>query len=377
MATKRDYYEVLGINKSASKDEIKSAYRKLAKQYHPDNNKSPDAADKFKEVTEAYDVLYDDNKRKLYDQYGHAAFDQNGEQGNPFAGGFGNGFSGFGDFEDIFGQFFGGGRSGGAQRSTRPQKGNDRLMRIKISFMDAINGKTVPISVSYDKVCSKCNGTGANSVNDIVSCSHCGGRGSTRTVKQTLFGAMESEVTCQYCGGTGKEVKNKCTQCGGSGYTHVNETLNVKINPGINNGQQIRLTGKGDKGLNGGPSGDLYIEVLVQEHDYFKRNGNDIILNIPVDFFDLTLGTNIEVPTVYNMVDLKIPAGTQPGTTMKLRGKGVKDMRTGNPGDQYVVINAKVPTKLSRSQVKDLEKFVSTYDKDEKSYEKFLKSFKK
>lgn len=372
MATKRDYYEVLGLQKGASKDEIKSAYRKLAKQYHPDNNKAPDAADKFKEITEAYEVLYDDEKRKLYDQFGHAAFDQNGEQGNPFNGG---GFGGFEGFSDIFSQFFGGGSS--QRRSSGPQKGNDKLMRIKISFMDAVNGKTVSIPANYDKICDVCHGSGAKSASDLVSCPHCGGRGSVRTVKQTLFGAMESEITCQYCHGTGKMIKNKCPNCNGSGYKRVNETLNIKINSGINNGQQIRVAGKGERGANGGPSGDLYLEIIVADHPFFKRNGNDVILNIPVDVIDLTLGTTIEVPTVYDNVNLKIPAGTQPGTTLKLRGKGIKDMRSGNPGDQYVIIDAKVSTKYSRSQIKDLEEFRRSLNADDSSYSKFMKSFKK
>jgi molecular chaperone DnaJ len=381
MAEKRDYYDVLGLSKNATKDEIKSAYRKLAMKYHPDHDKSPDAAEKFKEVNEAYSVLYDDEKRKAYDQFGHAAFDQNGEQNaNPFTGV--NGFSGFGDFSDIFSQVFGG-AAGGNARSSRsnssnePLKGDNRLMRIKITFMDAINGKTISLPLSYDKVCDTCGGTGAKSRDDLVDCPFCNGRGYVKTTRQTFFGVMESESECPHCHGTGKIVKNKCPDCNGTGYKKVNENLSIKIPAGINNGQQIRVQGKGERGANGGSNGDLYIEVIVVDHDFFKRDGNDIHLTIPLDFVDATLGTTITVPTVYGDVDVKIPAGTQPNTILRIRDKGVKDMRTGRPGSEFIHIDVKTPENLTKDQQKALETFKNSSNSSDNTYVKFIKTFKK
>ena len=379
MAEKRDYYDVLGVSKTASKDEIKSAYRKLAMKYHPDHDKSPDAAKKFAEVTEAYNVLYDDDKRKAYDQFGHAAFDQNGNQsGNPFTGS-ASGFGGFGDFQDIFNQFFGGAAGGSSSRTSKAyaQRGNDSLMRIKISFMDAINGTRVSIPVSYDKLCDTCGGSGARSSSDIVECPHCGGRGYVKTTRQTLFGIMESEQECPYCHGSGKIIKNKCPTCGGSGYTKVSENLSIAIQPGINNGQQIRVSGKGGRGTNGASNGDLYIEVIVAPHAFFTRDGNDIHLTIPLDFVDAVLGTTITIPTVYSDVELKIPAGTQPGTILRLRDKGIKDMRTGRPGSEYVHIDIKMNTNLNIKQQKALEEFKNNTNPENSSFYKFIRTFKK
>ncbi len=380
MATKRDYYEVLGIKKGASKDEIKSAYRKLAKKYHPDINHEPGAEEKFKEVQEAYDVLYDDNKRQTYDQFGHAAFEQGASQGgNPFQGG---GFSsqGFGDINinDIFSSFFGGGaRTRSGRPNNGPRRGDDTLMRVRISFMDAIMGKRIKVGITYDETCSKCGGTGASSPSAIHTCSRCGGRGYIKTQQRTLFGIMESESVCPTCGGKGKIIDSSCDACGGKGYTRVKRDVEVNVPAGINAGQQIRLQGKGERGINGGPNGDLYLEIVISEHEFFRRDGNDIHLDVPISFIDATLGTSIDVPTVYGEVEVKIPAGTQPNQILKLRGKGIKDMRTGSPGNEYIHLDIKTPTSLSKEQKALLMEFKERSKKDESYFEKFKRVFRK
>lgn len=351
---KRDYYDVLGVNKNSSPDEIKSSYRKLAKKYHPDLNKEPGAEEKFKEVQEAYDVLSDSNKKAQYDQFGHAAFDQNA--------GFGGGQGGFGGFQDvdlgdIFGSFFGGG-SRRRQRSG-PTRGSDTLMQIRISFMDAIMGKTIVVPVTYDETCSHCSGSGAEKSSDIETCPECRGSGQVSAVQQTIFGTMQTQRTCSRCSGSGKIIKNKCPHCAGKGFNRVKKDIEVTIPAGINNGQQIRVPGKGERGLNGGPNGDLFIEVSVMSSKDFKRDGNDIHVNIEISMVEAALGTTVEVNTVYGKVDLQIPEGTQCNQTLKIRGKGVKDVR--NPsiiGDHFVHVIVKTPTKLSSEQRKLLEEFV-------------------
>lgn len=354
---KRDYYEVLGVSKTATKDEIKSAYRKLAKQYHPDLNHSPDAPKKFEEIQEAYDILYDDAKRKQYDQFGFAAFQQGnstGGSGNPFNNGFSS--EGFGDVDlnDIFSSFFGG---GGTRRSSRndgsPHKGQDALYRVKLDFMDAINGRQVTIPITFDEPCENCHGTGAEHPSDIQTCPTCGGSGYVRTRQQTLFGVMESEGPCPRCHGSGKIVTSHCHVCDGSGYTRVHKDITVNIPAGINSGQQVRVSGKGGRGVNGGPNGDLYVEIQVQPHDIFKRDGNDIHVDLPLTFVDCALGCTADVETVYGTVSVDIPSGTQPEQILKLRGKGIKDLRTQKPGDQFLHIKIQTPTDLTDSE-KDL-----------------------
>ena len=354
---KRDYYETLGVGKSASKDEIKSAYRKLAKQYHPDINKSPDAPKKFEEIQEAYDILYDDSKRKQYDQFGHAAFQQGGSTGgagNPFSGA---GFSGAGfgdvDLNDIFSSFFGGGRR--SSRSSGPQKGNDSLMQVSISFMDAVKGTHVTVPVTYDEPCEHCHGTGANSASDVSTCPHCGGRGYVLKTQRTILGTMQSEGPCEHCHGSGKIIKNTCKTCQGTGYHRVSKDLDVSIPAGINNGQQIRVKGKGERGRNGGENGDLYIEIHIKKDANFTRDGNDIHVELALSFVDCALGKTIDVETVYGSVEVEIPAGTQPNALLKLKGKGIKDLRTERPGDQFLHIKVETPRNLTNSQ-KDLLK---------------------
>ena len=378
---KRDFYEVLGVNKSSSKDEIKSAYRKLAKKYHPDINKEPGAEEKFKEVQEAWDVLGDDKKRQMYDQFGMAAFEQGastGGAGNPFSGaGFGSqGFGGV-DLGDIFNSFFGGGRSSQRRANVGPQRGEDVLQRIRVQFMDAILGKKVLVPVSYDEPCKTCGGTGAKSPNSIKTCPHCGGRGYINTQQRTLFGVMESQQVCPECGGSGKIITDKCPDCAGKGYTHIKRDMEVNIPAGINQGQQIVVRGKGEHGVNGGPNGDLYLEIVLVPHEFFKREGNDIHIDIPISFVDATLGKKIDVPTVYGECEVEIPAGTQPNQILRLKGRGIIDMRKGTPGDEYIHIQIKTPTKLSKEQKKLLEDYRKSEGKDESIFDKFIKSFKK
>ena len=376
MANKRDYYEVLGISKSASKDEIKSAYRKLAKQYHPDINKSPDAPEKFKEVQEAYDVLYDDQKRAQYDQFGFAAFEQGGSNGGPFGQGFASG--GFGDVDlgDIFSSFFGGGRR--RQRaSTSPSKGEDTLTRIRISFMDAVLGTKVNIPVTYDEPCSHCHGSGAESESAMTTCPYCGGRGTISAQQRTIFGVVESEQECPHCHGKGKIIKDPCHTCKGEGYTRVKRELTVNIPAGINAGQQIRVQGKGGRGSNGGPNGDLYVEVLIAPHSDFRRDGNDVHLDVPLSFVDCALGCTIDVPTVYGDVSVKIPEGTQPDQILKIKDHGIKDLRSGRPGNQYIHIKVMTPSKMSRSQRELLNAFKDQTDKKDSEYAKWRSRFKK
>jgi len=378
MATKRDYYEVLGLKKGASKDEIKSAYRRLAKKYHPDINKEAGAETKFKEVQEAYDILFDDNKRATYDQFGHAAFEQGTSSGgNPFSGA---GFSGagFGDINlgDIFNSFMGGGTSRRVDPSA-PRRGDDTLMRIRIEFMDATNGRKYTIPVSYDETCSSCGGSGAHSSKDIHTCSNCHGKGYVRTQQRTLFGIMEGQTTCQVCGGMGKVIDNKCNTCGGKGYNRVKRDIDVNVPAGINSGQQIRIQGRGGRGANGGPNGDLFIEIMVNSHSHFKRDGNNIHITIPVSFVDAALGTTIEVPTVYGDVEVKIPAGTQPDNILKLKGKGIKDMRSGNPGDEFIHLDIKTPKNLSKKQKDLLESYRQSEGNGDNVFQKFRKAFKK
>ena len=375
MAEKRDFYEVLGVSKSATKDEIKSAYRKLAKVYHPDNKQTGDEA-KFKEIQEAYDILYDDQKRQTYDQFGHAAFDQSAGGG---AGGF-NGFQGgFGDVDlgDLFGSFFGGGRARSRGNSNGPRRGNDTLQRVEISFMDSINGKKVKLTVNYDQTCSKCNGTGAKDSSSIKTCSKSNGRGSIVRQQQTIFGVMQSETTCPDCGGTGKVVAEKCSDCLGKGYKRVKSELDVNIPAGITNGQQIRIAGKGERGYNGGPNGDLYLEVIVKQHEYFTRQGNDIHINVPIDLVTACLGAKITVPTVYGDIEVNVPEGTQPNAILKVKGKGVKELNSSNYGDQYIHLQVKTPTKLSSEQRKLLTKFSEVTPKSESVFEKFINKFKR
>lgn len=357
MAEKRDPYDILGVSKSASADEIKSAYRKLARKYHPDLNKEPGAEAKFKEVQEAYDILSDADKKAKYDQFGYAAFD-------PQAGfGGAQGFGDFGDIDlgDIFGSFFGGGGRRSRQ-SNGPTRGADTLRRVRIPFMDAINGRTIDIDLTLDENCPHCNGSGAESPSDIETCPDCRGSGVVKTVQQTIFGQMQSQRTCPRCNGTGKTIKRSCHVCNGKGYTTNRKTIEVKIPAGIASGQQICVRGKGERGTNGGPNGDLYIEVIVEESKLFTREGNNIHVSKDISYLEAILGATIEVETVYGPVEVDIPSGTQPGTILKLRGKGVKDIRSSLVGDEMLHLNVKVPTSINKEERAHLEKLAELND---------------
>ena len=350
MADKRDVYETLGVNKSASSDEIKQAYRKMAKKYHPDLNHEPGAADKFKEVQEAYDILSDSDKKARYDQFGWAGVDPQANGGFNGAGGF-QGAGDFSDLGDIFAQFFGGGaRQRSSQTSSGPTRGEDIFSSLKISFMESVKGVSKTIPLTYYKTCSSCNGSGAQSHRDIETCGRCRGSGRIRVTQQTLFGAMATERTCPDCNGSGKKIKVRCSKCGGAGYEKVKENYDLKIPAGIGNGRQLRLQGKGHPGKNGGPCGDLYIEIGVEQSTTFKRDGNNIHIELPISPLDAILGATLEVPTVYGIEKINVSAGSQNGDTIKLRNKGFKSVNSDSFGDQIVHLVIKVPSSLSREE---------------------------
>ncbi|MDD2433916.1 MAG: molecular chaperone DnaJ [Bacilli bacterium] len=383
MAQKRDYYEVLGVSKNASDAEIKKAYRTLAKKYHPDLNKAPDAEAKFKEVQEAYDILSDSSKKSLYDQYGFAGVDPQAAGSGAGAGGAGAGFGGFSqnfgdvDLGDIFSSFFGGGQQRQTQRSG-PMKGEDRFIQIKIEFMDSVIGKTVPINLTVDEPCSNCGGTGADSPRDYETCSRCGGTGVVMATQNTPFGAIRTQTTCPNCRGRGKNIRVKCHVCGGQGYSKKRTTIDVKIPAGIASGQQIRVPNKGERGSNGGPNGDLYVEIIVASHNTFTREGRDIHIEIPLSFTDAALGCSIDVPTVYGDVELVVPAGIQDNQILRVKGKGFKDLRSSNYGDEFVHIKIKTPTKLSREEKDLYTRLKELEEKGSKSiFNRFKDTFKR
>ena len=378
MAEKRDYYDVLGISKGASDDEIRKAYRSLAKKYHPDVNKAPDAEAKFKEINEAYEVLSDKQKRSTYDQFGFARMD--GAQAGQGFGGFQSG--GFDDLNDIFSSFFGGGMgdSFGGSRSSRraagPQRGDDRYMKTTIDFMDACFGKTETITLNVDEKCTRCGGSGAYSGSDIETCSTCHGSGTVITQQRTAFGVFQSQGVCPDCHGTGKRIRRVCPECSGTGYKHNRVTVEVKIPAGIAEGQQMKVAGKGERGTNGGENGDLYIQIHIRPHAQFVRDGKNILLEMPVSAVDATLGCTVDVPTINGDVTMKIPAGTQEGTQLRLRGEGVPDIRGGKPGDQLCTIRIQIDEKLS-SREKELYRELQSVQSDtrENPFQRFKKKF--
>lgn len=369
---KRDYYEVLGLTKGASEDEIKKAYRQLAKKYHPDINKEPGAEEKFKEINEAYDTLSDPDKKARYDQFGFE--DPTGGAG--FGGAGGAGFGGFGGFEDIINSFFGGGRRAS---STSPRQGADIEKKMSITFEEAVYGCKKKIRLTVDDECTHCGGTGAASKNDIKTCPKCGGRGRVLVRQQTIFGTTQVETACPDCGGRGKIITKKCPECGGKGRIRKTKDVEITIPAGMQTGMTLRMEGYGESGYNGGPNGDLYISFICGEHPNFKRDGLDIILTIPLSFSQAALGDTIEVPTIDGNVALKIPAGTQPGTKLRLRGRGTQNPKNKNGarGDQYVICNVVVPTSLSSDEKKLIEELSNLEKKEKKSpWEKFKSLFK-
>lgn len=350
MMSKRDYYEVLGLSKGASADEIKKAYRKLSKQYHPDLNKEEGAEAKFKEIAEAYEVLSDDQKRARYDQFGHE------DPSAGFGGGGFGGAGGFGGFEDIFSSFFGGG-GGRRQDPNAPRKGDDLQYRMNISFEDAVFGKETEIEIPKEENCETCNGSGAKPGTTPQSCSHCNGAGTINQAVDTPFGRMVNKRTCPSCRGAGKIIVDKCTTCRGDGKVQKRKKIKVTIPAGVDDGQQLRVSGQGEPGFNGGPAGDLYIVFSVKRHEQFERDGDDIYYELKLTFPQAALGDEIEVPTIHGKVKLKIPAGTQSGAQFRLKDKGVKNVHGYGMGHQYVIVKVVTPSKLTEKQKQLLRDF--------------------
>ena len=355
---KRDYYEVLGVDKSASADEIKKAYRKKAIQYHPDKNPGDkEAEEKFKEINEAYEVLSDETKRRNYDQFGHEGVNGQGFGG---AGGFGGqGFGGFDDiFGDIFGDMFGGGFSGGSrQRRRGPERGADIKQRVNISFEEAAFGKKVQVKINRSEECDQCHGSGAKPGTSKNTCPTCHGSGQVQSVQRTPFGNIASTRTCSTCNGEGEVIDSPCSKCHGKGSIRKTKTIEVDIPAGIDNGQMIKLGGQGELGTRGGPRGDLYIEVNVQSHPLFTRDGYDVYLEMPITFAQATLGDKIQVPTLDGKVEYEVPEGTQTGTVFRLKGKGIPKLKSNVRGDQYVKVTVEIPKKLNEKQKELVREF--------------------
>lgn len=361
MADKKDYYAVLGVDKNATQDEIKSAYRKLAKQYHPDLNHAPDAADKFKEITEAYEILSDPQKRAQYDQFGSAAFDNNGMNGFNTGGFYQGDMNDFGDLGDIFSQFFGGGRT--QRRDNVPRKGANRKVTIDLSFDEAVKGTKKDIYLNFVDTCPDCHGTGARSASDIETCPTCHGRGRVRSRQNTIFGMMEQESYCPDCGGSGKKVKAKCSKCHGQGRVQVSKTITVNIPAGVDNGNSMKIEGYGDSGVNGGPKGDLIIQFQVAPSSKFTRKGNDIYISAPIAYTDALLGATVTVPTVYGECDLVIPPCTEANTILKMTGQGIRNASTNKTGDEYVTVNIKFPKNLNKEEKELVQKLADIEEK--------------
>lgn len=378
MADKRDYYEVLGVSKTASADEIKKAYRALAKKYHPDLNKdNPSAEAKFKEANEAYEVLSDPEKKQRYDQFGHAGVDPSAGGGY---GGYGGGFGGFGDVDlgDIFGSFFGGGFGGGGSRRNAPQRGNDIERRVELTFEEAAFGVTKNINVSRTENCTTCGGSGAKKGTSPKTCPVCGGSGQVKSTQQTPFGAFSTSRTCDRCRGTGKIIEQPCDTCRGTGSVRKNRTIEVKIPAGIDNGQTLSVSGEGEKGLRGGPAGDLLVTVVIKPHEIFKRRGFDVLCEVPISFVQAALGSEIEVPTLDGKVKYSIPEGTQTGTVFRLRERGIKKLRQSSKGDMYITVKVEVPKNLTAQQKEKLEEFGKvTNEKNYHQQKSFFDKLKK
>lgn len=372
---KRDYYEVLGVDKNASEQEIKSAFRKLAKKYHPDVCKDADGAEKFKEAQEAYAVLSNQSERAKYDQYGHAAFGANSGAGA--SGGYD--FSGF-DFGSIFDDLFGGsdfssfsfGNMGGfgSPKRNRARRGSDLVYNLKIDFLEAAYGASKEITIDVVDSCNNCNGEGGF---DKTTCTTCGGSGTVNSQTRTILGTIMTKSPCKDCSGLGYTFKKVCSECKGKGKVKQRKTFTIEVPKGINNQEQIRLTGKGEAGINGGPNGDLYIEFQVKDHPLYKRDESDLYLELPVTLTDLVLGTVKDINTLDGKIELKIPSGSQAGEILRVRGKGIANVHSGRPGDLYVVLKLVLPTKLSRTQ-KDLFTELSKTDlSDNEAFKRFDK----
>lgn len=348
MAQKRDYYEVLGVEKAAGESDIKSAYRKLAKQYHPDLNPGDSEAEaKFKEATEAYEVLSDADKRARYDQFGTA---------DPQQQGFGGGFSG-GGFEDIFENIFGGGMFGGGRRANGPERGRDLRVDLDLTFEEAAFGVQKEINLTREEACEECSGSGAAKGTTAETCATCHGTGQVRTTQNTVFGSFSSSQQCSTCGGTGKIVKSPCKKCGGNGRVRRSRRIKLNVPAGIDTGQAITMRGEGEHGKKGGPTGDLYVYFAVKPHRLFKRKGSDLYLELAVSYANVALGAELTVPTLEENIKYKIPEGTQPGTIFRIRGKGIKKLSGSDKGDMFITVGVDVPRKLTSKQKELLRAF--------------------
>lgn len=348
---KKDYYEVLGVNRDAHEKELKQAYRKLARKYHPDVNKEdPKAADKFKEISEAYEILSDKDKRARYDQYGHSGINQED---------FGHG--GFSSFEDIFGSdifdiFFGGGRSTTGRRP-RPTQGRDLQYVLEIDFEEAVFGKDKTITIPRSETCTNCEGSGVKPGSNPQSCKECDGRGEVRRAQQTPFGQFVQTTTCPKCRGQGEVIKEYCSQCHGEGKVDQRSKVAIKIPAGVDTGNRLRMSGEGEAGERGGPPGDLYIVIKVRPHEFFERDGDDLIFELPISFVQATLGDEIKVPTLEGKVKFKIPPGTQPGKVFRLKNKGINRLQGYGKGDLKVKIKVCIPEHLTKKQRELLKEF--------------------
>ena len=374
---KKDYYEVLGVSKTATDSEIKSAFRKLAKKYHPDVSTEENAEEKFKECQEAYAVLSDPGKRKQYDQFGHAAFQGGGAGG---AGGF-SGFD-FGDMSDIFEDLFGGGfggfssfTSGSSRRSSNgPRKGNDVLYHMTIDFEEAVYGTKKDIKLDVVDTCSDCKGKGGF---DSKTCSSCRGSGTITSEQRTMFGSFLTKTTCPYCKGTGTTYEKECHTCHGSGNVKKNKTITINIPAGIDTENRLRVAGKGGAGQNGGNPGDLYVEFTVRDHEFYIREEDDIYVELPLTISEAVLGCKKEVPTLYGTVNLSIPAGTQSEDRLRLRGKGVENVTSKRKGDMYVIAKVIIPEKITKEQKKLFEKLQETNLDNSPEFKKYYKMLNK
>lgn len=364
-------YEVLGVSQSASAQEIKKAYRQLAKKYHPDLNQgSAESEAKLKEINEAFSIIGDEENRAKYDRYGEAAFDPNA--------GFGGGFGDFGGdiFSDLFSGFFGGSRSSQRRDPNAPKRGSDIQLRVQISFRDSVIGVEKEISYRRQTKCETCSGSGAKDPSKKKTCHTCGGQGQVRTTQQTPFGQFSSVSTCPTCNGSGVEIEEKCDVCHGSGSTIKNSKVKVKIPSGINDGDVIPVRGQGNDGENGGQSGDLYLVVSVEEHEIFKRYGNDIFYELPISFTTAALGNEIEIPTLEGTMKFEIPAGTQHGKRFKVPSEGMNDVRSGRKGDLYFDVQIVVPTKLNEKEKEKLKEFASLHGEEVKPEKNLFEKIK-
>ena len=375
---KRDYYEVLGVSKGASEDEIKKAYKKMARKYHPDLNPGDKSAEeKFKEVNEAYEVLSDADKRARYDQYGHAGVDPNFGAGG-FGGGFDGGFD-FSDLGDIFGSFFGGGFGGGRRTNPNaPQRGESIRMAVTISFEEAAFGCEKEVTVERYEACDTCHGSGCAPGTSPEVCPDCHGTGTVQVRRQTPMGVFATSSPCPKCGGKGRIIHQPCKDCRGSGMMRKKKTIQASIPAGIDNGQTISIRGQGNAGRNGGPAGDLLITITVRPHELFRREGTSVLCEAPVTFAQAVLGAELEIPTIDGKVKYTLPEGTQSGTTFRLKGKGIPSINGRGRGDQYVTVYIETPRNLNKEQKEALKKFAAAMGEDEASGQKpFFKKFKK